>query len=127
MDPDIYGWVKGHTNRCNWLSIVPSGNIEYSARTSDYINVLEAELVALQMAVQWVFQNNIKRALICMDSVSALISIKTSCQDSVTDIISVEMGSDCQSEKRRVMYGGKQLRGSNRIGRQKARGGIFFQ
>lgn len=59
MDPDIYGWVIFHTNQCNSAFIVPSENSEYSARTSDYIIVFEAELVAIQTAGQWVFQNNI--------------------------------------------------------------------
>lgn len=79
------------TDAVGLVFIVPSGNTEYSARTSDYISVFAAELVAIQIAVQWVFQNNIKRALICSNSVSVLTSIKTevsaSYQGLVLDII----------------------------------------
>lgn len=67
------GSKDAHTHATGVAFIVLSGNFEYSKRATDYISVFATGLLRYT-TVQWVFQKNIKKALICSDSARLTIT-----------------------------------------------------
>lgn len=56
--------------------VIPELKINIRERTPDHLTVFTVELLAILNAVQWVEHNKLKMAVICSDSLSALVSLQ---------------------------------------------------
>jgi len=66
---------------------IPKYDIGISKRTSDNLNVYAVELCAIGIALEWIEQSRDNNILICSDSASALMSMKTGKASSHQEIL----------------------------------------
>ncbi|XP_053089092.1 uncharacterized protein LOC113540370 [Pangasianodon hypophthalmus] len=66
---------------------IPEFNVKVSKRITDCLSIYTGEMIAILLALQWVEENKPMRTLICSDSSSSLITIKTCHSESRADIM----------------------------------------
>ena len=64
--------------------VIPRYQIGISKRTSDWVSVYAVELVAIILALEWAEGIQDRKILICSDSVSSMLSIKSGACKSIT-------------------------------------------
>ncbi|MGL5597690.1 MAG: ribonuclease H family protein, partial [Aeromonas sp.] len=75
------------SNKTGIAVAVPQQEIIITKRTPDYLSVFTTELIAIVIALQWLEETQIQKAVICSDSLAALKSIKSGQSNCRQDII----------------------------------------
>lgn len=84
------------TNKTGIAVFVPQHEIVITKRTPDILSVLTAEPVDVVMTLQWVEEKQIKKAVICSDSLAELKSIQYGQSKCRQDLILQIMQTICR-------------------------------
>lgn len=70
------GSKKMDTGKTGFGVFIPEVGVSIKKRTTDHLSIYTVELMAIITALYWIEESGLKKAVICSDSSSALMSIK---------------------------------------------------